>query len=148
MKIDSNNSVSHAKGGFTLVELLLVISVIAIMGALAISHFSNASQDTRRVVARQQQATMQSAVNAWVSANISGNNSVETARLAYNTPADSKARLLLIKSYLDDVSYDHFVDNTSNDDQLQSASMVNLSYYLQLPDWAFGSYPKVDLIKP
>ncbi len=139
---------SERASAFTLVELLLVISVIAVMGALAISHFSNASQDTRRVVARQQQAALQSAVNAWVAGQISGNNSVEVARGAYNTPTTSKAKLDLIRNYLDDVTYDHFDENTTNDNQLQTSSMENLSYYLQLPDWTAGSYPKVDLIKP
>ena len=143
-----NHGVQRRDPGFTLVELLLVISVIAIMGALAISHFSNASQDTRRVVARQQQAALQSAVNAWVAGQVSGNNSVGEARTSYNTPATSKDKLDLIRTYLDDVTYDHFVENTSNDNQLQTASMGHLSYYLQLPAWAAGSYPKVDLIKP
>ncbi len=139
---------SSNRGGFTLVELLLVISVIAIMGALAISHFSNASQDTRRVVARQQQAALQSAVNAWVAGQISGTASVEDARTAYNTPTTSKGRLDLIQNYIDDVTYDHFDENTTNDNQLKTASMSHLSYYLQLPAWSSGSYPKVTLIKP
>lgn len=134
--------------GFTLVELLLVISVIAIMGALAISHFSNASQDTRRVVARQQQAALQSAVNAWVAGQVSGSAAVETARTAYNAPVDSQGRLDLIKDYLDDVTYDHFGDNTTDPTKLQTASMKHLSYHLTLPLWASGSYPKVSLIKP
>lgn len=32
---------------FTLVEMLLVIAIISILAAMAISNFSNASQDTR-----------------------------------------------------------------------------------------------------
>jgi prepilin-type N-terminal cleavage/methylation domain-containing protein len=143
-----NSGAPRPNSAFTLVELLLVISVIAIMGALAISHFSNASQDTRRVVARQQQAALQSAVNAWVAGQVSGNNSVEEARTAYNTPTTSKGKLDLISAYLDDATYDHFDENTTSDTQLKTASMDNLSYYLQLPAWAAGSYPKVDLIKP
>lgn len=147
MKIINDRS-RNPLTGFTLVELLLVISVIAIMGALAISHFSNASQDTRRVVARQQQAALQGAVNAWVARQVSGNNSVGDARAAYNVPTTSRGKLDLIRTYLDDITYEHFDENTTNDDELQTASMSNLSYYLQLADWAAGSYPKVDLIKP
>lgn len=143
-----NHGAPRGNAAFTLVELLLVISVIAIMGALAISHFSNASQDTRRVVARQQQAALQSAVNAWVAGQISGNNSVGAARATYNTPATSKDKLDLIAAYIDDVTYEHFDEHTADDDELQTASMAHLSYYLQLPDWSAGSYPKVELIKP
>ena len=54
-----------------MVELLIVISVIGIMSALVISAFSNAAQDTRRVIARQQQASVQNAVNAWVTSKSS-----------------------------------------------------------------------------
>ena len=44
---------------FTLVEMLLVIAIISVLAAMAISNFSNASQDTRAVVSRQQLAVMQ-----------------------------------------------------------------------------------------
>jgi prepilin-type N-terminal cleavage/methylation domain-containing protein len=54
------------KRAFTLVEMLLVVAIISILAAMAISNFSNASKDTREVVARQQLAVVQEAVNHWV----------------------------------------------------------------------------------
>ncbi len=140
------------RGGFTLVELLLVISVIAIMGALAVSQFSNASQDTRRVIARQQQATLQTAVNAWVASEISGLNTVEDARLLYNedggTARTFQERLEdLIQPYLDEETMDHFTDHTTNNTRLQTHAMVKLGWWLELPTWQSSSYPKVSLIK-
>ena len=43
---------------FSLVELLLVLAIISIMAALVINSFSNAAQDSRNVMARQQQENM------------------------------------------------------------------------------------------
>ena len=143
---------SNRRSGFTLVELLLVISVIAIMGALAVSQFSNASQDTRRVIARQQQAALQTAVNAWVASEISGTGTVEDARVLYNldggSPRTFEDRLVdLIAPYLDEETLDHFTDHTTNNARVQSHSMVKLGWWLELPTWDSGSYPKVSLIK-
>ena len=58
--------------GFSLVELLLVLGIVSIMAAIVINSFSNAAQDSRNVVARQQQATLQSAVNNWVAGQVGG----------------------------------------------------------------------------
>ena len=56
--------------GFSLVELLLVLGIISIMASIVINSFSNAAQDSRNVLAKQQQAPWQSAVNNWVGMNI------------------------------------------------------------------------------
>ena len=129
-----------------MVELLIVISVIAIMASLVISAFSNAAQDTRRVVARQQQAAVQAAVNAWVAANSSGvGESLSTARTAYNAAGDGLSRLKLSGEYLDEQTLAHFADNTTDDDKILSAALKKTSQYLELANWADGSYPKVEL---
>ncbi len=129
-----------------MVEMLVVISVIAVMAALVISAFSNASQDARRVVARQQQAAVQNAVNAWVSAQSSnGSGSLASARTAYNAASTSLARLNLVGGYLESSTLDHFRLNTTNTAQVQSNALKKTNQYLSLPTWNASGYPMVEL---
>ncbi|MCH2059983.1 MAG: type II secretion system GspH family protein [Verrucomicrobiales bacterium] len=131
---------------FSLVELLLVLAIISIMAALVINSFSNAAQDSRNVMARQQQATLQSAINNWISGQVGGfetpdpgnplrryQRTVGYVRNKYNfasnywtdTPSNPRAsrsnggvigRLELIKDYLDDDTYRHLVDSSPASD--------------------------------
>lgn len=140
--IDRNS----AKRAFTMIEMLIVIAVIGIMSALVISAFSNAAQDTRRVVARQQQAAVQNAVNAWVS-SYSQENGLAAARTAYNAASTSKGRLQLVGNYLDDSTLSHFLNpsNTVSNDEVRSAALKKTGQYLDLSSWSTTSYPKVEL---
>lgn len=125
---------------FSLIEVLLVLAIISIMAALVINAFSNASQDSRNVMARQQQATLQSALNNWVSAQIGGaefpdsanptkryDRTVSYVRNKYNYASNwwaadpvaagaslrtTRQRADLIADYLDDDTVQHFVDNS------------------------------------
>lgn len=130
--------------GFTMVEMLIVIAVIGIMSALVISAFSNAAQDTRRVVSRQQQASVQNAVNAWVN-SVSQTQGLAGARTLYNAAATSKGRLQLVQGYLDDATLSHFLTNTTNNDEVKSAALSKTGQYLYLGAWNVNSYPKVEL---
>ncbi len=56
-----------SRRGFTLVELLVVIAIIGVLASLVIASFSNVTQDTRNVIALQQQAVLQEALNNWIS---------------------------------------------------------------------------------
>lgn len=127
-----------------MVEMLIVIAVIGIMSALVISAFSNAAQDTRRVVARQQQAAVQNAVNAWVNST-SQTQGLGQARNLYNLAATSKGRLQLVQTYLDDATLSHFLANTSNNNEVKSAALSKTGQYLLLDSWSANSYPKVEL---
>jgi len=131
--------------GFSLIELLLVIAIIAIMASLVISAFSNASADTRNVLVRQQQAVVQEAINSWIAHASAYTNSLAQARSAYNSNSTSKARLVLVANYLDDATYTHLIDNTSDNDKVQSDAMIKTGQYLQITDWPSNSYPKVNL---
>lgn len=142
---------------FSLIEMLIVIAIISIMSGLVISQFINASNDSREVVARQQQAAVQSALSNWISQYINTRNkTVGVARNYYNKDTGgntrtSKGRLALFKDYLDEDTYAHFISNTSNDNKLKSAAMKKLNKHLALSDWAAPSgtakapYPKVEL---
>ena len=127
-----------------MVEMLIVIAVIGIMSALVISAFSNAAQDTRRVVARQQQASVQSAVNAWVNTT-SDKVSLSGARTLYNAAGSSKGRLQLVSAYIDDSTLSHFLSNTTADAEVKSAALKKTGQYLSLDAWSATSYPKVEL---
>src|SRR5690349_12282009 len=98
------------RSGFTFIELVIVIAIIGIMSLIAISHYSNVSGDAREIVARQQQAALQGAVNAWVTGQLSNSTTVSQVRSTYNALATSKARLDLVADYLDQPTYDHFIE--------------------------------------
>jgi len=131
---------------FTMVEMLIVIAVIGIMSALVISAFSNAAQDTRRVIARQQQASVQNAVNAWVNSTSQQAGLAEARRL-YNLAGSSKGRLQLVGGYLDDSTLSHFLNpsNTTNNSEVRSAALKKTNQYIFLGEWNANSYPKVEL---
>lgn len=129
---------------FTMVEMLIVIAVIGIMSALVISAFSNAAQDTRRVVARQQQAAVQNAVNAWVN-SVSQSQGLAEARNLYNLAGSSKGRLQLVQAYLDEATLSHFLTNTTTNGEVKSAALSKTGQYLLLDTWNTASYPKVEL---
>lgn len=129
---------------FTLVEVLIVIAVIGIMSALVISAFSNAAQDTRRVLARQQQAAVQNAVNAWVN-SVSQTQGLGQARNLYNLAATSRGRLQLVQAYLDEATLSHFLSNTTVNNEVKSAALAKTGQYLLLDTWVANSYPKVEL---
>ncbi|HEX2747986.1 MAG TPA: type II secretion system protein [Verrucomicrobiales bacterium] len=139
------------KRAFTLVEMLLVIAIISILAGLVISNISNAAHDTRDVVARQQLAVVQEAVNHWVNREIGRVNSagatgasVNQVMATYNAASTASARYALFQNYLDDATRDNFtVDNTTA--KITSQAMRDVNKYLTLPNWAASSYPKVQL---
>ncbi|MGZ9159463.1 MAG: type II secretion system protein [Nitrospira sp.] len=147
---------NRSSAGFTLVEALITIAIIGIMAAMLVSAFSSTAQDTSKMVARQQQAALQSALNEWV--NGEGNRStvinatagtakmktIEEIRTTYNAAATTLARYTLIQSYLDDVSKGHF-NSYSEAAKIKSAALKTTKQYLSLPDWAVNSYPQVVL---
>jgi type II secretory pathway pseudopilin PulG len=135
--------------------MLLVIAIISILAALAISHFSNASQDTREIVARQQLAVVQEAVSHWVNQEIghvttSGGTgkSIAQVRSEYNATADVATRFDKFKTYLDDATLEDLkVNNTTG--RITSSAMGDAGRYLMLPNWetdTLSKYPKVQLL--
>lgn len=147
------SKVAHSSA-FTMVEMLIVIAVIGVMSALVISAFTGASQDTRKVIARQQQAAVQNAVNAWVNSESSRIDAttkksvgLSGARTTYNAAANAKAKLALVGKYLDESTLDHFNKNTSDNSKIQSQALKKTDQHLALENWAAtaSSYPKVEL---
>ena len=143
--------------GFSLVEALLTIAIMGILTSLVIGVVSNASRDASRMVARQQQAAVQSAVNAWVAGKSRDPStgqfiSLEAIRSDYNSRTTSLARFNYIAGsdlqvgYLDPSTVQHFVTSTTNSSAIKSDALNTAGQHLELPSWDSGSYPKVNLV--
>jgi prepilin-type N-terminal cleavage/methylation domain-containing protein len=144
------------RSAFTLVEMLLVIGIISVLAAMVISNFAGSAQDTRRIVARQQQAVVNEALHAWVNKVTSTVPSGGTRKLTiseamalYNYKTGSTVnkvseRFALFRGYLDPASSAHFTsDDTTG--RLTSDALTQAGQYLTLPDWAAAGYPSVNL---
>ncbi|MFT5469354.1 MAG: type II secretory pathway pseudopilin PulG [Verrucomicrobiales bacterium] len=134
---------------FSFIELVIVIAVIGIMSGLAISQFGNSANDGREIVARQQQGTIQTALSGWVTSQLDHDTMAGDVLTVYNAEATSAARLELFKDYLDDATYDHIVVHMglASTNEVMTDATRKLDWHINLPDWAAGSYPKVDLVK-
>ena len=116
---------------------------------------SNASRDANRIVARQQQAALQNALNGWVMSQMRNETTgqligLEQIRSAYNATPTDKARLLLFVtdqagkvSYLDEASTKEFLDYTDNTNRVETRGLETSKQHLTLPTWVSGEFPKV-----
>lgn len=150
------------RSGFSFVEAIFTIAIIGIMSSIVVAAISNASRDAHRVMARQQQAAVQGALTAWVMAQMRVGNTaqfrgLESVRAEYNSKS-IQDRFKLLKpdptstdpstrfGFLDQTTADHFIEYTTNSNQLQTAALYNAQQYLTLPDWQQGDFPRVDLV--
>ena len=128
--------------GFSFVEAIFTIAIIGIMSSLVVAAISNASRDAHRVMARQQQAAVNSALTAWVMAQTRVGStaqvrSMESVRTTYNALPTTSARFNLLvpnpaspdpsvrAGFLDQTTADHFLDYTTGTDRLKTAAMDN-----------------------
>lgn len=148
--------------GFSFVEAIFTIAIIGIMSSLVVAAISNASKDAHRVMARQQQAAVQSAVTAWVMSqtrvgSTAQYKNLESLRTYYNTIGTSRARFELLRpnasasdlnlraGFLDQTTVDHFDDYTVSSDRLVTAALKNAGQYLTLPNWQSGDFPRCEM---
>ena len=141
----------RTRNAFTLIEMLIVIAIISILAAMAISSFSNAAQDSREVLVRQQLATVQEAVNNWASRQIGKVNTIggnpttiEQVRGYYNAQTPASTRFQVFTGYLDVSTFESITVNSTTG-RLTTDAMRQTGYYLTLPDWGPTSYPKVQI---
>jgi prepilin-type N-terminal cleavage/methylation domain-containing protein len=149
---------SQLRRGFTFIEALMTIAILGIMAAILVSAFSSAATDASRMIARQQQAAIQSALNAWVNGENNRVNvinaatgtgkmrTIEEIRADYNSRITSLARLNLVASYMEDSTLSHFTSHTINTGRIKSEALNATKQYISMPDWASNSYPQVLLI--
>lgn len=156
---------------FTLVELLLVVAIVSILAAMVISHFADVAQGARNVVAQQQLAVWQSALNNWVTSRLgridtgidtSGAQiSVKSLADYYNNLTRRQRFVLLIgkdlngtagatQGYIEAMTADHFITTinstgANNTNKIQSAAMLQTGQWLELPAWTSSTYPAVTI---
>lgn len=148
----------RSTAAFSLIEAIFTIAIIGIMSTIVVSAINNASRDANRVVARQQQATLQSALQSWVLGNmrvVGGANdgmlrSIENLRSSYNSASTTVARFQLIappvgEGYLDSNTRDHFADHSTNSNRLETAALKSTNQHLSLPTWQSGEFPRAML---
>jgi prepilin-type N-terminal cleavage/methylation domain-containing protein len=128
--------VKRKEGGFSLVELLLVITVVALISGLAISYVGGASDSSSTLVARQQQVQLQTALDAWIAARSSGTAGLGGAKAAYST--DAATMLSALSPYLRDPGIFSVSGGTVSSSALSAAGKS-----LQFSSWTDNSYPKV-----
>lgn len=149
--------------GFSFVEAIFTIAIIGIMSSLVVAALSNASRDANRVMARQQQTALNSALTAWVMSQTRVGSSaqvrsLESVRTTYNALGTTSARFNLLvpnpsssdpnarAGFIDQTTADHFLDYTTSTDRLKSSALENSKQYLTLPTWQSGDFPRVDLV--
>lgn len=131
--------VAVASSAFTLIELLVVIAVIGIMSALVITSITNAARDSRFTMARQQQATLQSALHAWIAAQ----GSISKARTDY-TSTNTAGKLLLLSNYLQAETFEDFSANSSGA-SVGSTVLDQIDHHLSFSTWTSTNQPVVQL---
>jgi prepilin-type N-terminal cleavage/methylation domain-containing protein len=130
----------HRYSGFTLIEMLIVIAVIGVLASLIIAAITNASQDSQMVVARQQQAVMQEALTAWITAQ----GSLASARNTYAANPTASQQLAMISNYLAPSTYSAF---TASGTLMQSEAMASSGVALTFTNsWGVNTYPTVNMV--
>jgi len=122
---------SMRHGGFSLVEILVVIAVIAILSTLLLPRIAGINEASHTAVARQQQAELQAALGSWIVARSSGPGGLAAARAAY-----TGTKLELLQNYLQSSTYAS-LDGAG--DTVESTALDKANAYLQFSPWTVSS---------
>lgn len=122
---------------FSLVELLVVIAVIAVMATLALPLITGQRQSGQLLVARQQQAALQTALGSWVASQSSLGGGLAAARSAYASNTD---KLGMLQNYLQPGTYAALQGNGS---KVTSQALTASGASLEFSGWAVGGSPDI-----
>lgn len=124
--------------GFSLIEILVVVAVIAIFATIALSILSGTSQQANEVVARQQQAELQTALGNWIAAASSAPGGLAEARSRYSGASD---KLSLLSDYLQPATLQRLSNSASG---ISSSALIasGARLYFTAP-WTATNSPSV-----
>jgi prepilin-type N-terminal cleavage/methylation domain-containing protein len=128
---------SFCQKGFSLVEVLLVIGLIAILATLIIPSISSIRAGAQESTARQQQASLQTALGNWITAASSQSGGLAGARTTYNAAAN---KLTLLQNYLQPATYANL---QGSGDAVSSAALTASGASLQFSTWTVGDSPSI-----
>jgi type II secretory pathway pseudopilin PulG len=134
--------VKHFKqSAFSFVEVLIIVAVIAILSTLVLSSLLGTSERATEIVARQQQAELQTALGNWIVRQSSQPGGLASARGLYN---DSNNKLSLLADYLQTSTLERLSGNGSDvTSQALSSSKAKLQF---TANWGAGETPTVEWI--
>jgi prepilin-type N-terminal cleavage/methylation domain-containing protein len=135
-------------GAFSLIEMLLTVVLIGILAKIAISNFAGAVPDSSRVIARQQQAVLQEALNCWVSNELSTpGRSINDAFVTYNSYSNAQKITNCLQPYLSPemlptpgaAAPTTFTIEANGTLTSRASSQINSNF--QILPWALGALP-------
>ncbi len=129
------------RSAFSFVEVLIIVAVIAVLSTLILSSFLGTTESATELVARQQQAELQTALGNWIARQASEPGGLAGARSAYNA---TNNKLSLLSNYLHASTLERLDGGGTdvNSDAL-SGSKAKLQF---TANWAEGETPMVEWI--
>lgn len=124
--------------GFSLVEVLLVVVIIAVLAALIIPQIEGIREGAQVSIARQQQVELQTALGNWIAARSSEPGGLAGARAAY-----TGTKLALLQNYLQAATYSSLA---GSGDTVTSAALTSANAHLEFSAWASGGQPAVNWV--
>ena len=128
------------RSAFSFFESLVVVVMLGVLATLLISYVSPMRETASVQVARQQQAELQTALGAWISASSAGPGGLAAARGAYN---GAGSKLGLLQNYLQPATYAALSGNGSS---VSSEALAEAGASLQFSSWAVDSAPSVNWV--
>lgn len=124
-----------------MVEIIVVVAVIGVLSALVIASISGSAEYAHEVIARQEQAELQTALGNWISAASSAPGGLAAARAQY---ANAANKLSLLSNYLQEATFQRL---TNTGTQVRSPALSASKARLEFSsNWSTTTVPTVNWI--